>query len=90
MPSGKLCRRRPKRNLETGKKLLPRVVISNVIVFYDKERIMGNVRQERGWGGGSREDVNSIFNICFFLSTAACLEIFLLKISFCFVASLAR
>ena len=72
----------PKKKSRNRKKLLPRVVISNVIVFYDKERIMGNVRQERGWGGGSREDVNSIFNTCFFLSTAACLEIFLLKISF--------
>ena len=34
------------------KQLLPRALISNVIVFYDKERIMGNDRKGRGEGGG--------------------------------------
>ena len=36
-----------------GKQLLQRALISNVIVLYDTERIMGNDRQGRGgkgWG----------------------------------------
>ena len=35
-----------------GKQLLSGVLISNVIVFYDKERIMGNQIQGRGGGWG--------------------------------------
>ena len=48
MPSGKLCYKRPKRSrklTDHGKQLLPRALqISNVIVVYDTERIMGNDR----------------------------------------------
>ena len=53
---------------DQGKQLLQCMMISNVIVFYDKERIMGNGSQgrlgERGHRGG--EDVNSILNTSFF------------------------
>ena len=41
-----------------GKQLVPHVLISNLIVFYDTERIMGNDR----WGGGEGGDGNSIMN----------------------------
>ena len=45
--------------------LLPRALISNIIAFYDKERMMGNDRGEvRGGGRGAGEDVNSILNPC--------------------------
>ena len=39
-----------------GRQLVPHLLISNLIVFYDTERIMGNDR----WGGGG--DGNSIMN----------------------------
>ena len=44
-----------------GKQLLTRVLISNVIVFYDTERIMGNDMWVREVG----KYVNSIKTICF-------------------------
>ena len=53
-----------------GKQLLQPALISNVIVFYDTERIMGNDRQGRG-GERVGKDINSIIKNVF-LPTAAC------------------
>ena len=38
------AKRKPRKLTDHGKQLLPRALISNVILFYDKERIMGNDR----------------------------------------------
>ena len=43
------------RKLTYHGKLLLGVLISNVIVFYDKERSMGNDRQSEKWEGGEGE-----------------------------------
>ena len=51
------AKKKPRKATDDGKQLLPRALISNVIVFYDKERIMGNDRLGRaaeGKGGGGR------------------------------------
>ena len=37
-------KKKPRKSTDYGKQLLPCALISNVIVFYDKERIMGNDR----------------------------------------------
>ena len=54
MSSGKLllqsAKKKPRKLTDHGKQLLPRALISNVIVFYGKERIMGNDRYRRGRG----------------------------------------
>ena len=52
-----------------GKQLLRRALISNVIVFIDTERIMGNDRQGRGVERLGK-DINSIIKNVF-LPTAA-------------------
>ena len=52
-----------------GKQLLQRALISNVIVFIDTERIMGNDRQGRGVERLGK-DINSIIENVF-LPTAA-------------------
>ena len=57
------AKKEPRKSTDHGKQLLPRALISNVIVFYGKERILGNDRQGRaveGEGGGGGEDVKSI------------------------------
>ena len=38
------AKKKPRKLTDHGKQLLPRALISNVILFYDKERIMGNDR----------------------------------------------
>ena len=50
-----------------GKQLRPRALISNLIVFYDRERIMGWGRGEGGGEWGSEKDVNSIRQTSFFV-----------------------
>ena len=63
------AKKKPRKLTHHGKQLLPGALISNVIVFYDKERIMGNDMSGRGVG----KYVNSIKSICVcFTSTAAC------------------
>ena len=58
---------KPRDHGDHGKQLRPRALISNLIVFYDMERIMG---WGRGVGWASEKDVNSIRKTSF-LSTAA-------------------
>ena len=52
------AKKKPRKLTDHGKQLLPRALISNVMVFYDKERIVGNDRYGRaaegGVGGGGR------------------------------------
>ena len=50
-----------------GKQLRPRALISNLIVFYDMERIIGWGREGGGGGWGSEKDVNSIRKTSFFV-----------------------
>ena len=45
-----VAKRKSRKLTDHGKQLLPRVLISNVIVLYDKERIVGNDRYGRGVG----------------------------------------
>ena len=54
--------KKPRKLTDHGKQLLPRALISNVIVFYDKERIM-----EGRWGEGGGGDVNIILNTFFLI-----------------------
>ena len=63
--SGKLCCR-----------LLPLALISNVVVFYATERIMGSDMKRRRGGGGVGKDVKSIRNTWFFLVYCSLLELF--------------
>ena len=57
------AKKKSRKLTDHGKQLLPRALqISNVIVFYDTERIMGNDMGERGVG----KDINSIIK-CFFV-----------------------
>ena len=45
------AKKKSRKLTDHGKQLLPRVLISNDIVLYDKKRIMGNDRYGRGGGG---------------------------------------
>ena len=38
------AKKKPRKLTDHGKQLLPHALISNVIAFYDEERIMGNDR----------------------------------------------
>ena len=71
MPSGKTflqaAKKKSRKLSDHGKQFRPRALISNLIVFYDMERIMG---WGRGVGWASEKDVNSIRKTSF-LSTAA-------------------
>ena len=59
------ARKKFRKLTDHGKQLLPRALISNVIVSYDTKRIMGN----NMWGRGRRvgKNVNSIKNTFFCL-----------------------
>ena len=46
------AKKKPRKLTDHGKQLLPRALISNVVVFYAKERIMGNDRLGRAARGG--------------------------------------
>ena len=46
------AKKKTRKLTDHGKQLLPLALISNVIVFYDKERIVGNDRLGRAAGGG--------------------------------------
>ena len=59
------AKKKSRKLTDHGKQLLPRALISNLIVFYDTERIMG---WGRGGGGEMAEkDVNSIIKTSFFV-----------------------
>ena len=45
------ARKKPRKLAYHGKQLVPHSLISNVILFYDTERMMGNDRWGRGGGG---------------------------------------
>ena len=63
------AKRKSRKLTDHGKQLLPHVPISNVIVLYDKERIMERIAMEevkRGWGR-CKQHIEHVF-----LSTAAC------------------
>ena len=49
------AKKKPRKLTDLGKQLLPRALISNVMVFYDKERIMGNDRHGRAAEGAGGE-----------------------------------
>ena len=84
MPSGKTflqaAKKKSRKLSDHGKQLRPRALISNLIVFYDMERIMGLGRGGGGGAWGSEKDVNSIRKTSF-LSTAAFEGFFVLKAS---------
>ena len=65
MPFGKLCCRRPERvyKVNRPRKTTPTALADYKcnIVFYDRERIMGNDMWGTGEGGGGvRKDINSM------------------------------
>ena len=59
------AKKKSRKLTDHGKQLLPRALISNGIVFYDTERIMGN--EGRGERLRDGKDVNSIINTHFFV-----------------------
>ena len=59
------AKKKSRKLTDHGKQLLPRALISNVIVFYDKERIIGNDRLGRGGGGGWRKRKQHIKHMFF-------------------------
>ena len=76
MPFGKLCCRRPERvyKVNRPRKTTPTALADYKcnIVFYDRERIMGNDMWGTGeWGGGAgKERYKQHENTCFFIFLA--------------------
>ena len=60
------AKKKSRKLTDHGKQLLPQVLISNVIVPYYKQRIMGNNRYGRGGGGGGWGRCNQHFKHMFF------------------------